>query len=226
MLTATETQAAQAFWAWFEQNRLPFEFIFDMTDEQRTELFHNIEQKLSAFAEGLELRPGNNVGKESPKFRAIISTGGNIPLFKKAKALADLAPLMPDWVVCALVPPLPKGIKIRFNLKDGLLYPEDVWFQLMEAPEEPRFLGIHLALKQFDHCANDDDFAELQHILMQMLLNLLGEESLALDIQHFEIGPLPPDPFEEGFTELYDLPELIAEFRKGRPSLRLGEVEG
>lgn len=223
MLTAKETQAAQEFWAWFEQNRLRFEFIFDMSDEQRTQLFKDIEQKVSVYAEGLEVQPGNNVGKEGPKFRAIISAGGNIPLFKKAKALADLAPAMPDWVVCALVPPLPKGIRIRFKLKDGLLYPEDVWFQLMEAPEDPPFLGIHLALKQFDHCANDDDFAELQNILMQMLLNLLGEESMAMDIQHFEMGPLPPDPVEEGFSELYDLPEHIAEFRKDMPSPRLGE---
>ena len=45
-----------------------------------------------------------------------------------------------------------------------------------------------------------------------------------MDIQHLQIGPLPPDPFEEGFIELYDLPEYIAEFRKEHPSPRLGEM--
>ncbi len=226
MLTAKETQAAHEFWKWFDQNRLPFEFIFDMSDEQRTELFSNIEEKVSSFAEGLEVQPGNNMKNGGPKYRAIISAGGYVPLFKKAKALAELAPAMPDWEVCALVPPLPKGIKIRFDLRDGLLYPEDIWFQLMEVEEEPRILGLHLALKQFDHYADDEGLTDLQHILTQMLLNILGEESLAMDIQYLEIGPLPPDPIEEGFLELYDLPVHIAEFRKDRPSPRLGEMEG
>jgi hypothetical protein len=225
MLTAKETQAAQAFWTWFEQNRLPFEFIFDMSDEQRTEIFKNLEEKVSAFAEGLDVQPGTNFSKDGPKFRVVVSASGQIPLFKKAKALAALAPAMPDWLVCALVPPLKKGISIRFNFKDGLLYPEDVWFRLMEAPAEPSFLGLHLALKQFDQCADEEAEQDLLQILMQLVLYVIGEESFAIDIQHLEIGPRPPDPFEEGFIELYDLPQHIAEFRKERPR-PTGEMEG
>ncbi len=226
MLTAKETQAAQAFWKWFEENRLPFEFLGEMAPEQRQGLFDQLEQRASAYCEGIDIQLGSNMAKDGPKHRVVVSAAGQIRFFDKAKALAALAPEMPDWIVFALLPPLPKGIQIRFDLSDGLLYPNDLWFLLMDSPDEPKFLGIHIALKQYDQYEATDRLDDLQQIVIQMVVHIIGEESWAMDIQHLQLGSLPPDPIEEGYFEMYDLPEQIAEFRKDRPSPKLGELEG
>lgn len=217
MLTPQETQAAQNFWKWFEENHLPFEFLSDMKTEQQFDLVLKATAALRPYSDALELIPGGNMSKEGPKFRLVISANGTREHFAKAKALAAMAPSLPNWAFYSLLPPLPKGTLIRFDLPSGLLYPNDVWVHIMESPEDPRFLGLHLALKQYDHCPDEESLQELQSILIQLVAHVIGEESWAMNIQHLQLGPLPPDPMEEGMFQLYDLPERIAEFREGRP---------
>lgn len=217
MLTSQETQAAQEFWKWFEENRLPFEFINSMKPEQQFDLMLRASTALKPYSEDLELQPGSNMVKEGPKYRLIISANGKLEHFAKAKALAELAPTIPDWAIYGLMPPLPKGTQIRFQISSGLLYPSDVWVHLLDSPDDPQFLGLHLALKQFDHCPDEESVQELQSILIQLVAYVIGEESWTMNIQHLQLGPLPDDPMEEGMFELYDLPEQIAAFREGRP---------
>lgn len=224
MLTANETQAAQQFWNWFSQNYLPFEFWHEMTEQQQEELNIKAYDLLDAYCDQLELQPGGNMVKGGPEYRLVVSANGETRYFQKAKELVALAPEIPNWQIYALLPPLPKEISIRFELNVGLLYPNDMWFVMMEAPDEPSFLGVHIALKLFDQFT-EDNLDELQQIVMQMVANIIGEESWGMDIQHLQLGPLPPDPMEEGFLPLYDLPEEIAEFRKNHPSPKWKEIK-
>ena len=219
MLTPQETQAAHAFWKWFEENRLPFEFFLNMDDEQRAELLEKSQAPLEAYSEGLQLQPGGNISaiEGAPKHRLVITTGGEIRYFAKAKALAALAPELPDWAVYGLLPPMSQKVEVRFQLPIGVLYPGDVWIHLLENPNDPSFLGLHLALKLYDHCPDEDARQQLQSMLIQLVAYVLGEESWAMNIQHLQLGPLPPDPMEEGMIVLYDLPEAVADFRKEQP---------
>lgn len=224
MLTDNETQAAQQFWNWFGQKQLPLEFFDEMTPDQQEELLDEMNELAALYSEGVNIQPGKNMSSEGPEFRVVISASGQIPFFKKAKALAALAPEIPNWQVYALLPPLPRTIQIRFELESGLLFPNDMWFLMMGAPEDSRFLGLHIALRHFDHYEAKDELEELQHIVIQMVANIIGEESFAMDIQHLQLGPLPSDPMEEGFLPLYDLPDEIAAFRQEFPSPRVEEL--
>lgn len=217
MLTEKETLAAQQFWNWFDQNRLPFEFFEEMSPEQQEEILDKAAEMAFDYSEGVAVQIGRNMVPAGPTFRIIVSANGQTAYFDKAKALAALAPELPNWQVYALMPPLQRGIQIRFNLESGILYPDDMWFQIMEAPDQPQFLGVHIALRHFGHYEAADKLEELQCIVIQMVANIIGEESWALDVQHLQLGPLPPDPMEEGFQALYDLPDHIAEFRKEWP---------
>lgn len=226
MLRAQEIQAGEDFWKWFEENRLPFEFMADMEEEQRSALMDKAQEVLDAYCPELDIQPGSNMVPDGPKHRLIISANGNIPYFAKAKALASMAPELPNWAIYGLMPPLPKKIQIRFQIASGLLYPDDVWIGMMESPDEPNFLGLHLALKQYDHCPDEESLEELKSVLIQLVAHVIGEESWAMNIQHLELGPLPPDPMEEGMFQLYDLPEQIAAFRVDRPSPQWDVIHG
>lgn len=157
-----------------------------------------------------------------PPTRAHPSADSSSPLGAKSdtlprKALAVLAPELPDWAVYGLLPPISQKVEVRFQLPIGVLYPGDVWVHLLENPNDPSFLGLHLALKLYDHCPDEDAIQQLQSMLIQLVAYVLGEESWAMNIQHLQLGPLPPDPMEEGMIVLYDLPEAVADFRKEQP---------
>jgi|GEM_PF-2477379 len=226
MLTATEIHAAQAFWAWFEQNRLPFEFVGSMPQEQIDDLSVQLHQAVYPYSAGLSPQAGGRTESDEG-FRLVISAAGDLKYFGKAKELVALAPTIPNWQFHALLPPLPRHVRMQIRLGNDILDPNDMWILTMVSKEAPNFFGVHVALKLYDECdGNEDDLYDLKNFVIQLVYNIIGEESWAMDIQHFEIGPLPPAPMEKGYLPLYDLPDLIASFRKDHPSPRLGELKG
>lgn len=218
MLTPTETQAAQAFWKWFEENHLPFEFLTGMTPEQIQDVSNQLHQAVYPYCEGLSPQASGRMESEDG-FQLVISAAGKIQYFEKAKALVALAPEIPNWYFHALQPPLPRHVRIRHQIGGDVLDPNDIWLLTMVSEEYSNNLGVHLALKLYDECDdNEDDLHDLKVFLIQLVVQIIGEESWAMDIQHLEIGPLPPAPHEKGYAPLYDLPDIIAEFRKDHPS--------
>ncbi len=223
MLTSTEIKAAQAFWKWFEENRLPFEFVGNMEPEQVDEISDRIHEAVAPYCEAISPIAGSQISKKEG-FRLVLSAAGQRAYFGKAKELAALAPDIPNWEVLALLPPLPRDIQIRYEYMGELIYPDDLWCQLLDSPDNPSFLGIHISLKLYDHCPDEEALQELQSFIIQVVAQVIGEESLAMDIQHLQLAPLPPYPTEqEGMFNLYDLPQQIAEFRKEHPSPWEGE---
>ena len=100
---------------------------------------------------------------------------------------------------------------------DGeVLDPNDLWFALLVSPDYPDLLGVHVALKLYDYC-QEEDLPDLKRVVIQLVAYIIGEESWALDVQQLQLGPLPLAPMEENMAPLYDLPLHIAAFRKEHP---------
>lgn len=218
MLNDTEKQAAENFWAWFEKNRLPYEFTEEMTPEQLEVAEDTMYQALAQFSPELAPTIVRKSGAEE-NFKVIISAEGRRNYFNKAKELVELAPEIPGWEFVALVPPLPEGMKIRFKLGNDILDPSEMWFYLVTTEEDPRNLGVMVALKYYDQCDDDKELiADLRGVIVNLVAHILGEESFAMNIQFLEIKPLPAAPMEEGYAPLYDLPVLIDAYRQEHPS--------
>lgn len=217
-MTVDEKQAANNFWAWFKENRLPYEFTEEMSPDQFQVAEESMYQALAQYSSDLtptivrKIHPDDN-------FKVIISAEGRREYFDKAKALVELAPEISGWDFVALMPPLPKGIRIRFRLGNEILDPNDMWFYLVSTEEDPRNLGVMVALKFYDQCDGEEELiAELREVIVNLVAHIIGEESFAMNVQFLEIGPLPAAPMEEGYAPLYDLPDLIAAYRKEQPS--------
>lgn len=226
MLDSHDALNADIFWEWFQQNHLAFEFLGNMEEEQREDLMIGLESYLDAYSgDNLVLRPSANlVTSEDRKFQLVISAVGDVRYFGKAKELAAVAPDIPNWKIIALQPPLPEGVEIRFDTKSGHLYPKDLWIHLMDSPGQPNFLGLRIALKQYDFCADEHALQELRQIVIQMVAYIIGEESWGVDVQYLELAPLPSDPMEEEMFQIDDLAGHIANYRKEFPSLKWEEL--
>lgn len=215
MLTANETQAAVQFWNWFEENHLPYEFLNSMTPEQYAEAAQQLNQMVGLYCKGLDVVASLSY-TSNDKFQLVITSNGDVQYFDKARALVELAPQIPNWDFYALRPPLPRSIRIQFKTDNKVLDPNDLWFSLLVFPDYPGFLGVHVALKLYDDC-QEEELPGLRQIVIQLVAYIIGEESWALDIQQLRLGPLPLAPMEEDMEPLYDLPLHIAAFREEHP---------
>ncbi len=222
-MTATEKQHAEAFWAWVQENLLKLEFMQSMEREQGQELADQLFQALNPYCTGLTPTVSTRMSGE-PGFTMVISANGIRPFFKNARELVALAPQAKNWDFVALTQPLPKHVRLRFNFGDDVLDPNDLWCVLLTAEEYPNYLGIHVALKLYDKFDGDEEALDtLKQMVINLVAHVIGEESIAMDVQFLEIGPLPLAPMEKGYFPFYDLPENIAEFRAEVPGPHLEE---
>ncbi len=213
MLTPEETQAAHAFWKWFEENRLPFEFLEPMPEAQRQELYEKTRKAVAPYSTKVDLLPSISTSTEGPQFQMVIGANANAEYFDKARALAALAPSIPNWSVRALMPPIPRKVGMRYPFYSETLLPDDLWCALLGAPDNADFLGIRVFLRYYDHCP-ESRLEELRQLVAVMVGHALGEENWGNNVHYLDLASLPPDPLEEGLCNVFDLMEYIAEFRK------------
>lgn len=196
---------------------MPFEFLESMTEPQRQALYLQARTMVEPYCPKIDLVPSFNMRESSPKFQLIISAQADAEYFGKARELAALAPdTIPNWTFRALMPPMPRELEMRYQFNGELLYPADLWCQLLENPDDPSFLGIRVSLRYYDRCP-ENKLEELQQLVIVMVGNVLGEEAWGRNVHYLDLAPLPLDPLsEEGMFNLFDIGQRIEEFREDR----------
>ncbi len=189
---------ASEFWSWFVAHEAQLRQLDD--SEEETVLDELLDQLESVCDElGFEIGTQPDGVTE-----LIISAEGDREMFDRVRALVAEAPKLEGWRILALKPA--RGFDFIAEYGDWQLDPDDIWFMPLESDEDPNALGLRLS-SPTEESAEDDDFLAA---CFQLLETGLGEVTLAEDVHHLEIVPLPENAEENGWFALPQLGDYIA----------------
>jgi hypothetical protein len=193
----------KSFWTWFSGNESRFQ-----DDDPEAPIFDELLDQLQM----LDPRLYFMMSTESVPKEFVITTEGNMDLFPFVDLLVSSAPEISDWKVIGLKPPL--GLATDTKFEDVHLKPAQMWFLPLDSRTDPHSLGLRIGAPGLD-----PDGKWAMAAVMTVLDSLLGERSVATDIQLVELALLPTKPSDEGYIEIADLPKYIA-WRKKRLATR------
>lgn len=119
----------------------------------------------------------------------IITANGNKECFEAAEALIEQAPQIEGWEFVALKPAVQENFEI--SLVSGIeVNTKDIWFDPASTKENPALFGVRVYLEKSLIKEKDG----LQGIVSEVVQQMAGEKSFALDIDFIEIDALPENP--------------------------------
>lgn len=191
----------EIFWNWFRANNSQYYYLNQIVNlEKKEKLLDDFLNKLHEYCDKLFFEIG---GVPNEPQELIISAEGDINYFNKVEALVEKAPIINDWQIIAFKPPM--GVDFVTDYEGIRLDPKEIWFLPLENENTPQTLGLMMCLPNYD--------PQKENIILegcyQLLDTILGEKSLALDIQHVEVNKLPTNPEEKGLIELSELLKYI-----------------
>ncbi len=192
---------AMAFWKWFQVHHQSYLFMNNLPPEDKQALLNQLLGRLQEYCPHLGLEIG---GKPNEKQELIITAEGDADYFNEAMRLVAVAPKMSDWKFIALVPP--RGAEFQFAFEDIVLKVDDIWFQPVHDSAHPDAVGIRVCMPYFERLKELEWFRPAVYNILE---NILGERSFALDLQYIEIGSLPGEPEEKGMEPLSKLPGYV-----------------
>ncbi|EQA34749.1 hypothetical protein LEP1GSC047_1096 [Leptospira inadai serovar Lyme str. 10] len=199
--------AAEKFWQWFAKEHSAYSKIDRIDDEDRDRLFDELMDRLQEVNEEFYFEIA---GEESGPQELTIITAGDESLYAEAERFVDLAPQIPGWEIFSSDHSQSEGFTLSY---EGIEFDsEEIWFLPLENPQQPESFGLKVCVPDYEPIA---DHPGLRTAVTILLETVLGEEEFPKEIQHFEIGPIPDDPDEEGCIELAELPDYL-EWRKER----------
>ncbi|TGK20883.1 hypothetical protein EHO61_03200 [Leptospira fluminis] len=198
---------AKKFWEWFAGKHPDYARLDRIEDEERDKRFDELMDRLQEVNEEFYFEISG--GEEGPQELTIITAGGE-GLYGQAERFVDLAPEIPGWEIFSADHSQAQGFTVSY---EGIeLDSEDIWFLPLEKSDQPEAFGLRVGLPDYESYAQH---AGLRTAITILLETILGEEVFAREVQHFEMVTLPPDPDEEGYIELIELPDYL-EWRKER----------
>ncbi len=190
-------QASQLFWNWFTTNERslrelsnPSEPFWDVALEQLQLVDERLWFELS------------NRDDEIREF--IVTAQGNIEAFDAAQALITAAPVTLGWRLVPLKPAM--GFDFKTNYENKIFDPREMWFLPLVRAGHPQFLGLRVGIEGLKPERNADSL----NAVLVILDTALDERVAALEIEHVEVSPLPPDPESLGYIELPELSDYIS----------------
>jgi len=184
------------FWRWFEDRRSDFDALEDtgqpFWDEALKQL-HRVHKNLRF-----------EVSVAEAGIREFIFTAeGEVEAFPVADALVAQAPEIPGWTFVALKQP--RGFDFAFDYEEIDFDPKTMWFGVLRNSSMPNGIGLRVGVPDFARATEQQWFNAVAIILA----TALGERTVAVDIQHLEVCPLPEDPAASGWLELDKLPKCL-----------------
>jgi hypothetical protein len=191
---------AKEFWKWFEKNNKKYLFIHEVEEKERQKFVEELLTQLRGFHEKLVFVIG---GHPLQDHELIISADGQVELFDKVDELVSLAPVIKDWKIIACKPPM--GFEFRINFEGIEFDPQYIWFTPLHSESHPDEVGVLVGIPDFNEARKEDFF----YGALMLLESCLGERVCAHELDYIDVGPLPPEPEEEGYLEVNKLPEYL-----------------
>lgn len=190
----------EIFWNWFKANSSKYYYLNQMADFEKEKLLDEFLKQLHNYCDKLFFEIG---GVPNEPQELIISAEGNTDYFDKVETLVAKAPQIEDWQIIAFKPPM--GVDYVTEYEGIKLDPHEIWFLPLDNEDDPKALGLKICLPNY----NSKKEKVLLEGCYQILDTILGEKSVALDLQHVEVDKLPKKPEEKGLIELSELPKYI-----------------
>jgi hypothetical protein len=205
-----------SFWSYFTANQETIANILNEPDSTYKRINTQLERKLKNYCHHLDYllffpkRP-----REKPQI--IITANGNPLYFKYVENLVKAAPKIKSWQIKAFLQPsaeiekMKQGLDEPYVFCDLILKTSDLKFALINPGEKKTKLDIIVYLKDYTiYCDN----SILLEAVFMILYDLVGEKSMAVDLNFVQLGQMPE--YDTDLVQLYELQLYIDEINKKR----------
>ena len=193
-----DTLAAE-FWALFAANEAVFRTLPHTSPAEIKRNLKLLEQPLHAFHPYLGIlfgHPGDD------RHELIVTAHSEPRHFPAADALVAAAPVIPNWNVHALRPPMPADTTVHVD-EHGFV-PALVTFAVVRVPQEPEALALHVF-----HEAYPTEQQDLHDDATALLLEaVLGERALAR-VRYVQTRPMSAEVPANVLRPLRSLPQVV-----------------
>ena len=197
----SESRKAKTFWKWFAKEKNKYLFLDQVEQNEKGILLDQFIKELHKYDKNIYFEIGGHPDDE--KIDLIITAEGVKEYFDVVEFLADKAPKFKDWNIIAFKPPMGTGFKVK--LGEHEFEPGNTVFIPLRSEEEPDGIGIKVCFPNYTE--------EEQNIFTNgtffMLDVILGEKSVANDINYVDVTKTPDDLIKFPFLYLSEIKEYI-----------------
>lgn len=198
-------KATTHFWTWFLEHKSKLKNLIDLDNKEQKHYMFWLNWHLQFYFPGLEYIIVFPKAKKK-KTQLIISARGKQELFNMVIELEKTAPRLWDWKFTALIQPrqdiedMEAGIDEPYIFQDLTLKASELKFIPFEY-DGVKKIDMIVYLKNFTIYSHNKNLPTLIHIMLQ---DLLGEKSMAENINFVQLAQLPEQEDDE-LIYLYDL---------------------
>jgi hypothetical protein len=200
-------EKSDKFWSWFNENNRKYLFINQVDEDEREILLDEFINKLHEYNENLFFEIGGH--PEDINVELIITAEGVIEYFDDVEWLVEKSPNIKGWKIIAFKPPMGTGFKTKY--RNFEFDPKTIIFIPLDHGENPRAIGIRICFPEFEEDLKDI-FTNGSYLMLDVLL---GEKSVALDINYLDVVRTPDDIGDYPFLHLSEIQEYIKEKKNG-----------
>ena len=196
----------KSFWDWFKVNNHKYLFLNDISEDEKEILMSDFLAQLHNYCKGLYFQIGGHPDNED--IELIITADGLKKNFDKVELLIYSAPKLKNWIFIKFKQPHGPGF---VTIYEGTKFdPDKIIFIPLENKKNPDLIGIQVCYSDLTE-ENRNKYSNATYILLDALL---GEKSVACDIDFLEIINTPTDISEYDFGHLSDIGLFIKERKK------------
>jgi hypothetical protein len=186
-------KSPETFWTWFIKNERRYRNVKTPEKEQ---LLDELLFALQDYSAGLWFE----IGSHPDGLRElVVSAGGDASYFPDVRALISAAPTLEGWEFTAFKQP--QGFEFTTEYEGVTIVPSEAWFLPLVSQEDPRELGLRIAVPDFNEL-HEETFVSACYIVLD---TGLGEFQASEQIRHVEVCSVPTSPESEGFIKLDEL---------------------
>jgi hypothetical protein len=213
-------KATTHFWKWFLEHKNKLKNLMGLDYKEQKHYLFWLNWHLQFYLPGLEYIIVFPKTKKK-KTHLMISARGKQELFNMAIELEKTAPRLWDWKFTALIQPrqdiddIEAGIDEPYIFQDITLKTSELKFIPFEYDGEKK-IDMIVYLKNFTIYSQNKNLPTLINIMLQ---DLLGEKSMAENINFVQLAQMPKHEDDE-LIYLYDLQYYLDEINKPNSKFR------
>jgi len=199
----SEDQKAERFWNWFNKNQNKFLFLTEITESEKDKLMAEFLSELHKFNEEIYFEMGGHPNDE--KIELIISAEGILEHFPAVEKLTSCAPEFKNWEIIAFKPPM--GNSFSLDYRGKVFDPEKIIYIPLTAKEDPKSIGFNVCYPDYEE-SEKEIYVNGTYLILD---TIIGEKSVALDIDYMDVIKTPENISDFDFGHLSNIGEYIAE---------------